>query len=198
MPKVGVAPLRKQQLIDATLQSIELHGIQSTTIVTVSRIAGVSSGIISHYFGGKQELLLATIRYLIRSLKTELLHHLRRVNPHDPAERLEAIVAANFSALHVSAQGSKAWLAFWAQSPHNPEFSRLQRANERRLHSNLKYALRALVPPCHLDNASEEMAALIDGLWLRRTLSQSPISIETAQQICRQHLNALINSQGSP
>ena len=64
MPKVGVKSLRKLQLIDATLASIGEHGLQSTTIITISRIAGLSSGIISHYFGGKQGLIEATIMHL--------------------------------------------------------------------------------------------------------------------------------------
>ena len=50
MPKVGMEKVRRQQLIDATLSSIEQHGLQGTTIVTISKLAGVSSGIISHYF----------------------------------------------------------------------------------------------------------------------------------------------------
>jgi len=45
MPKVGIKGLRKQQLIDATLASIGEFGLQSTTIITISRIAGLSSGL---------------------------------------------------------------------------------------------------------------------------------------------------------
>ena len=54
VPKVGMKPVRKQQLINATLESVAQYGLQNTTIITISRIAGLSSGIISHYFGGKQ------------------------------------------------------------------------------------------------------------------------------------------------
>ena len=76
MPKVGIEPVRKQQLIEATLKSIEVNGFQGTTIVTISRLAGMSSGIISHYFGGKQGVIQAAVRHLLEQLQQ--LGHLQR------------------------------------------------------------------------------------------------------------------------
>ena len=49
MPIVGVKDTRKQQLIEATMASIAELGMQNTTIVSISKRAGMSSGIISHY-----------------------------------------------------------------------------------------------------------------------------------------------------
>ena len=69
MPKVGMEPVRRQQLIDATIESVAQRGLQGTTINTISKNAGLSSGIISHYFGGKQGLIEATVRYLLSNLK---------------------------------------------------------------------------------------------------------------------------------
>ena len=88
MPKVGMKPVRKQQLIDATLESIGEFGLQSTTIVTISRIAGLSSGIISHYFGGKQGLIEATIMHLLEQLRLALLAQIS-AKPIDANERLK-------------------------------------------------------------------------------------------------------------
>jgi len=65
MPKVGMEPVRRQQLIDATIESVAELGLQGTTINSISKKAGLSSGIISHYFGGKQGLIEATVRYLL-------------------------------------------------------------------------------------------------------------------------------------
>ena len=51
MPRPPIKEVRQQQLIDATLLSVAEHGLQHTTINTISKLAGMSSGIISHYFG---------------------------------------------------------------------------------------------------------------------------------------------------
>ena len=71
MPKVGMEPVRRQQLIDATLNSVAELGLHATTINSISKRAGLSSGIISHYFGGKG-LIEATVRYLLTQLKINL------------------------------------------------------------------------------------------------------------------------------
>ncbi len=50
MPKVGIKSIRKQQLIQATLAVINEVGMQEASFVLIARKAGVSAGIISHYF----------------------------------------------------------------------------------------------------------------------------------------------------
>ena len=50
MPKVGMQPIRRRQLINATLEAINEVGMHDATIAQIARRAGVSTGIISHYF----------------------------------------------------------------------------------------------------------------------------------------------------
>ena len=66
MPKVGMEPVRRQQLIDATIESVATKGLQGTTINSISKNAGLSSGIISHYFNGKQGLIERSINISLR------------------------------------------------------------------------------------------------------------------------------------
>ena len=53
MPKVGMQPIRRRQLINATLEAINEVGMHDATIAQIARRAGVSTGIISHYFKDK-------------------------------------------------------------------------------------------------------------------------------------------------
>ena len=53
MPKVGMQPIRRQQLIDATLAAVNELGFAEASISQIAQRAGVSNGIISHYFKGK-------------------------------------------------------------------------------------------------------------------------------------------------
>lgn len=53
MPKVGMQPIRRQQLIDATLAAVNELGFAEASISQIAQRAGVSTGIISHYFQGK-------------------------------------------------------------------------------------------------------------------------------------------------
>lgn len=189
-------PLRKQQLINATLESVAQFGLQKTTVVTISKIAGLSSGIISHYFGGKQGLIEATVKYLLEQLKVALLEGM--TNPPLTAnERLKMIVEANFTQLQRSIPATKTWLSFWAQSMHDPGLARLQNINSKRLYSNLLFSFRQILDEDLAQIASKQTAAMIDGFWLRSALSTKPKEeFKQAQQLCKNFIDEQIKQYG--
>src|SRR5436190_1885454 len=118
-------PIRRRQLIDATISSIGRYGYGEATVQRISRAAGVSSGIIHHYFGGKGELLEASMRALLAELRREVLGRLALAVT--PRARLEAIVDGNFAPSQFDPPVVAAWLAFWSQARHEPKLARLQR-----------------------------------------------------------------------
>ena len=126
----------------------------------------MSSGIISHYFGGKQALIEASVRYLLSQLKMEQ-------SPDNPYDRLMKIVDLNFPDVQQADSSTKTWLSFWGQSMHDADLYRLQELNKRRLVSNLRYSFKQLLNPESAREAAEVTAALIDGFWLRCALSRA-------------------------
>ncbi|MDK1310186.1 transcriptional regulator BetI [Pseudoalteromonas ardens] len=195
MPKVGMEPVRRQQLIEATLQSVAELGLQATTINSISKKAGMSSGIISHYFGGKQGLIEATVRYLLSSLQRSLLQ--RTVQGCTPEQRLMFIVEANFAVVQQQRDTTRTWLSFWAHSMHDAELHRLQRVNARRLYSNLLYSFKQLMAPGKAREAAELSAAMIDGLWLRAVLNKADdAQFDSAQDLAKRYIQSLIQQFG--
>lgn len=196
MSRPPMKQLRQQQLIDATLVSVERHGLQHTTINTISGIAGMSSGIISHYFGGKQGLIEATLRYLLDELKQALLVRTSG-KTLSPAIRLSMIVEANFTELQRSKAVAKTWLSFWAQALHDPGLARLQHINNQRLYSNLLFSFKQLFSATAAINAAKQTAAMIDGFWLRSALSATPEQdFKQAQILSKAFIKALIAQHG--
>lgn len=188
MARVGTEKIRKQQLIEATIKSIESHGFQGTTIMTISRQAEMSAGIISHYFGSKQGLILATIRHLLEQLKQGLLQQIAACKqPLTPELRLQMIVNTNFDCFQQSTSVTRTWLCFWAQALHDPELARLQAVNSKRLQRNLLYSFRQIISdPDQAVLAANMTAAMIDGLWLRSSLSPaSDDEFKQAEQLCK-------------
>ncbi|MGQ9364939.1 transcriptional regulator BetI [Azospirillum sp. ST 5-10] len=169
MPKVGMQPIRRRQLIEATIRSMGERGFADTTVRTISDAAGVSPGIIQHYFGGKDQLLAATMRSMMEELRMDTVRRLAGARSHH--ERLAAVIDSNFATEQFAPGVVNAWLAFWAQVPHVPALAQLQRINVRRLHSNLLYSLRALLPAERAETTAHGMGALIDGVWLRSALT---------------------------
>lgn len=171
MPKTGMQPVRQRQLIDATLTTINEVGIQAATISQIAKRAGVSTGIISHYFGDKNGLLEATMRDIISKLHASLTKGLRQLPEASAEQRLKAIVAANFDETQFAPAVTRAWLNFWSISLHHPELHRLQVMSSRRLLSTLIVEFKKNLPRPLARRAGYGLAALIDGLWLRAALS---------------------------
>ncbi|MGM0631207.1 MAG: transcriptional regulator BetI [Pseudomonadota bacterium] len=190
MPKVGMESMRRQQLIDATIDVVADVGLRGATINLISRRAGMSSGIISHYFGGKQALIEASVRYLLSQLKMEQ-------SPDNPYDRLMKIVDLNFSDVQQADSSTKTWLSFWGQSMHDADLYRLQELNKRRLVSNLRYSFKQLLNPESAREAAEVTAALIDGFWLRCALSRAnEEKFNQAKRYCKKYVNGVLEQHG--
>ena len=196
MPKVGVQEERRRQLIEATLEVVGELGLQNATIGAISKTAGVSSGLISHYFGGKQPLIEATLRQLLEELKLGLLEHTQSA-ALTPQQRLMVIVESNFSDFQRSSATTRTWLSFWARAMHEPGLERLQNINSRRLYSNLCHSFRQLVPGEAARRAARQTAALIDGFWLRSALSpDQEESFRESEALCKAFINDVLTQHG--
>ncbi|MEM5529033.1 transcriptional regulator BetI [Gammaproteobacteria bacterium AS21] len=188
MPKVGMPAIRKPQLIDATMNAINDVGLQKASVVIISSYAGVSPAIINHYFGGKDGLLEATMRSILRQLSLGVQHRLATCESDDVIARIAAIVGGNFDPEQLAPKVVKTWLAFWSQAMHQPQLFRLQRVNEKRLISHLLIELKKIMPGEQAKFVAVSIAALIDGIWLRGALSPNGIDRELAKHIIADYL----------
>ncbi len=168
MPKVGMEELRRKDLISAAIQTIGERGSLDVTVAQIARKAGVSAALAHHYFGGKDQLLLATMRHLLSELGTDLRLALQAAD--SPRARLSAIISVNFSASQFAHETIAAWLTFYAHAQQSLEMRRLLRIYARRLHSNLSFALEQLTDKQTAQHIAEGTGALIDGLYIRHAL----------------------------
>ncbi|WP_374381507.1 transcriptional regulator BetI [Dongia sp.] len=190
MPKVGMEEIRRRQLIDATIASIHELGFADSSLSRISARAGVSTGIVHHYFSNKADLLEATLRQLGDRLRDAVVMRLEQAS--SPVERLLAIIDGNLAPDQFSPEGVSAWLAFWAQVPKNDRLARVQKIIISRLHDNLVHALK-MMGRRDADGIARVTAALIDGLWLRAALSKEGPDPRTARQMVLDYLNAKLD-----
>ena len=186
MPKLGMQPLRKRQLIAATIGTLREHGYARTTVSRIARNAGMSGGIVHHYFGTKAELLAAAMRALLVELRAEVAARLDGVT--EPRHRLEAVIDASLADGQFRADVGPAWLALWAEAPHDADLGRLQRIYVDRLRSALRHDLRRLLPQDQVDAAALRLAALIDGLFLRIAVGADRLPPPAARQLVKDQL----------
>ncbi len=194
MPKVGMQPIRRSQLIHATLEAVDQVGMDAS-IALIARLAGVSNGIISHYFQDKNGLLEATMRHLMTALSLAVRDRRLLLEDLSPRAQIRTIIEGNFDDSQVNGPAMKTWLAFWASSMHQPSLRRLQRINDHRLYSNICCEFRRVMPIAEARTAARGLAALIDGLWLRGALSGEAFDTQQALQIAFDYLDQQLARQ---
>jgi TetR/AcrR family transcriptional regulator, transcriptional repressor of bet genes len=190
MPKLGMEPVRRRALITAAIEAIHDRGMSGLTMGDIARRAGVSSALAHHYFGSKDDLLLATMRHLLDDLGAEFRRRLSGTT--DPLARVSAIIEGNFAPQQFRPAVISAWLAFYLQSQHDPEAERLLKVYLRRLESNLVHALDEMLPPAVARDTARGAAAMIDGLWLRAALPAGGVSSAEATRLVKDYVRKAV------
>lgn len=179
-------PLRRRALIDAAIHAIGERGTLDVTMTDIAGRAGVSPALAHHYFGAKDALLFATMRHILSELGRDLR---KAVAGLEGVERLRAVIAVNFSSKQFRPEIIAAWLAFYVEAQRTPALRRLLRVYARRLHSNLVFALKPLMSAAAAERTAEGIAALIDGLYIRRALKDGPPDAASAIALVEDYLS---------
>lgn len=181
---------RRRQLVDAAIATIGDAGFHGANLLEIARRAGVSSGLIAHYFGDKDGLLEATLRHLTSELGRRLVERYRHAATAE--ERLAAIIDVNLDTRQLSLPTARLWLAFWHEALREPRFARILRVNRRRLYDNLADALGRRLPRDRAAVAARLIAGLIDGVWLRSLHDDGPAGSPAARTMVMDAARTLI------
>ncbi|PZO65616.1 MAG: transcriptional regulator BetI [Paracoccus denitrificans] len=174
MPRVGVEPIRKAALINAAIEAVGRAGSLEVTVAQIARAAGVSSALAHHYFGTKNQIFLAAMRFILTEYRRAVMAALADT-PADAKgrARVDAIINASFDDGSFGRDTVAAWLNFYTLALTDPHAARLLAVYRRRLKSNLTHALRDV---CAADasRVAATLGALIDGVYLRASLDPQP------------------------
>ena len=160
---------RRGQLIEVTIDSLAELGYVGTTLAQIASRAGVSPGLVAHYFGDKDGLLDAAFRSLARRVSDHARSRLRQIST--PRARIQAVIDANLAPEEFDQRTGTAWLAFWGQVLQVKSLRRVQSVYQRRTLTTLRSALNKLVPADEAQSLAAMIASMIDGVWLRAALS---------------------------
>ena len=164
-----VEEMRRRELVEVTIDSLAEVGFVGTTLAQIAARAGVSPGLVAHYFDDKDGLLDAAFRSLARRVGIQVRARLRLVAT--PRGRIQAVIDANLAPEEFDQRTGSAWLAFWGQVLHVERLKRIQSVYQRRTLSTLRNSLLKLVAPDEAHSLASMIAAMIDGVWLRAALS---------------------------
>ncbi len=165
MARPSVEPIRRRDLVHAAIRAIHQRGSLDVTMSEIANFAGVSPALAHHYFGGKDQLIVASMRHLLTELRISVVFALRQAET--PRERISAVINASLAPEQFDDETVSAWLTFYHYAQSSDDAARLLTVYFSRLKSNLAGPLRQLASTNEAMMIADGAAALIDGLYLR-------------------------------
>lgn len=195
---------RKRALIDATMRCLAERGIERTSIRSISDEAGVSVGLVNHYYTSKEALIAEVYAQVADDLLTALQDEVARVEAVDATgrARLSAFFRASFSEVNLDSGLLRIWLAFWSMTQQSEAIAQVHTRTYRDYRRTLEKLLQDLaaeVPGAALDVrlAAIGLSGLLDGLWLEWCLNPATFSPEEGIRLCEDFLDGLL-ARGVP
>lgn len=177
------ADVRRQALMEATARCLAEKGVAGTSVRAICERAGVSPGLLTHYFPGVDALMLATYVYFGTKVHEALDAATEQAGP-DPRARLLACLRANFLPPVLEPGLAGAWIAFWGLVSANGDFAAARADGYGGVQGRLERLLREAAPQASdrtLVSAAIMLTALVSGLWLRLSLTPLSFTIAEAQ-----------------
>jgi AcrR family transcriptional regulator len=192
MPRVVDGDERRAELIAATSAEIASRGLANVTLRSVARARGWTTGIVTHYFADKRELLMATFR--------ERADRARRHIEEQVATGIPLLDAAVDAALPVDDERMLDWrvfLAYMGASIGEEELDALLRDRQQRFHDTLREGILDEIGAGRLpvdvdpDHGSTRLLATLNGVATLAVLTPDrwPPAIQRA--VVAEHLAAL-------
>lgn len=183
---------RRRSLVEATARCLALHGVAGTSVRAICAEAGVSPGLLRHYFGGVGQAIAEAYRWAGGRVEAALAEAVAAAGD-DPRARLLAYLAASFRPPIADPGLLATWLAFWSMTPVDAGIGALHAEIYAEFRGGIEALIRALRPDiADARLPAVALTALIDGLWLELSLGKAPFTPEEAEMLVEKWLDALL------
>jgi AcrR family transcriptional regulator len=172
-------------------------GATGASVRPIAVEAGVSPGLINHYFAGVDALIAATYSAVGEQVSNALAAAVAAAGD-DPRARLTAYVTASFAPPIADRALLATWIAFWSLTG-KPQIAERHDA----IYARYREDLEALLAECGIAAADRRLTAiaitaLVDGLWLELCLSPDSFTADEARGLAeRQLANYFVRSANS-
>jgi len=185
------ADARRADLIEATAACLAKHGLAGTNVRAICAKAGVSPGLLRHYFGGIDDLVAAT--YWATSDRMDAIFAAAVENAGaDPRARLTAYLTASFRPPVTDPELLGAWTAFWALARSDARMADIHAES----YAGYRARLGELLTACGARDAAQlaiMLTAMVDGLWLELSLDAESFGADAAVTMVEKAVAALLD-----
>lgn len=176
------ADVRRHDLVEAACRVLAEQGVAGASVRAICAEAGVSPGLLRHYFEGVDALIAAAYEAVGDRIDAALEAAVAAAGPA-PRARLSAYLAASFQPPVLDPQLLATWLAFWSLVKVDPRIGAIHQRSYAAYRARLEELLAACAPGLDARLAAIGLTAVVDGLWLELCLDPSVFTPAEAEAI---------------
>jgi len=191
----------RARLVEATIASIAQDGLAGASIEKITRRAGVSRGLVRHYFGAKSNLLAEAFLKLAQDFREMLGMHLTDAPDGDQAAevRLRRSILPMFDRLEPAPERQYAWFGFWALARSEPQIEHLN----HELYEEIVEYLGGQVADVAARRgetvdaaaAGRGLAAMMEGAWVHSIIGVEGMTVAEAQRLSLDYVARLLGGE---
>lgn len=114
MPKVGIQPIRRKQILDAAFKSIAERSLESTRMRHIAKVAGISQPSLHYYFDTKDKLIIALLDRLLAEFKEGRAERLEAAT--GPLDKLRVLLEQQKRIIIKKSDTLEVYYDFWVQA----------------------------------------------------------------------------------
>jgi TetR/AcrR family transcriptional repressor of bet genes len=198
MPKITDAEATKTRLVHAAWKVIATEGIEAATLRRVALEDGCTTGLITHYFSDKNELVTCAYRKVLDMMIADATE---AIAAHDRvAEKLLAAIEAIEPTEPAVKDFTVVLMNFWAAAAYNPTFAQHCRDDYKRWRTLISDVVRAGIESGELREdtdirmLTDILTLLSDGLSVGMTLTPTVYPAKHRQAIILRTLEPYLRS----
>lgn len=180
--------VRRQALVAAAEAVLAREGVAGTSVRGICAQAGVSPGLLRHYFEGVDQLVAAAYEAVSQRIDAALEAAVDAAGT-DPRRRVLAYLTASFAPPVLDPSLLAAWIGFWSLVKTKPGMAAIHAASYAGFRARLE-TLLAEAGAKDTRLAAIALTATVDGLWLELCLDPAAFGPDEAALIVGQAVKA--------
>jgi TetR/AcrR family transcriptional repressor of bet genes len=144
VPKLGMGPIRREQICRAAAAVIAREGFAGSTMRHVAEEAGVSTGMLNHYFTNRQDLLTHALVFVSECAQERMANAIADLPPG--RERLVTLLDTALADDQQATEDWRVWINAYGEAVRLPELRHTIEARLSTWYQLIDHALEGLVP----------------------------------------------------
>jgi AcrR family transcriptional regulator len=186
---------RRIEVVRAAWRTIVREGLDRTSMRAIAQELGSSTGVITHYFRDKEELILFTLECVFENVVDDMK---ACAKGRQGIDRLEQMMFVALPLKEIDRDDWKVWMAFLGYSIGREQLVREHRKRYDLLRQIIYQELadlqtaKSIRADLDLTTEANALIALVDGIGTGVVICPEQFSAEQQQYLVRRHINALL------